>query len=237
MNDQVKIGCLLVHGFGGIPEEMRPLEKHLQGEGMATRLVQLPGHGQDRPRMAEMGRREWFEQVWEDYRILQEQTDQIFVLGHSMGGLLALLLAAHEPVCGVIGFAPICTFNRMQKAVLWFSRKVGRLPPGPAFCSPDGESLRLTLTGTPVKPVEELNEMVESAPGELRKVKAPVLVFYGGLDPSVKASSESRLRSLLVHTELESVILPREAHLLMLSNKHEVWTRTTRFILENSNSR
>ncbi len=39
------LGCLLVHGFTGAPDEMRPLGEALAAAGFPVRAVRLPGHG------------------------------------------------------------------------------------------------------------------------------------------------------------------------------------------------
>ena len=39
-----KVGCLLIHGFGGSPEEMDPLAEYLRNEGITTLSPVLKGH-------------------------------------------------------------------------------------------------------------------------------------------------------------------------------------------------
>src|SRR2546427_411191 len=41
------LGCLLVHGFTGTPEEMRPLGEALAARGFPVYAVRLAGHGTD----------------------------------------------------------------------------------------------------------------------------------------------------------------------------------------------
>src|SRR5436309_331310 len=47
------LGCLLVHGFTGTPEEMRPLGEALAARGFPVHAVRLAGHGTD---VAELAR-------------------------------------------------------------------------------------------------------------------------------------------------------------------------------------
>jgi carboxylesterase len=238
MERKLKTGCLLVHGFGGIPQEMLPLGKFLEGRGYYVRLVQLPGHGMDAGNAGMITWHAWLDSVQAGFERMAGEVDEIFLLGHSMGGLLALLLSARYPVRGVVGFAPICTFNTLQKSVLWVSGRLNRDLPTLGFHSPDGENLRIHLTSIPASAVKELHELVTTSAGELDKVRAPVLLFYGGLDLSVSASSGSRLETLLSNAKVEKFVLPWADHLLMLPrHRSKVWGRTLSFIQANSEVR
>lgn len=230
MDRKEKTGCLLVHGFGGIPQEMLPLGKFLERHGYKVKVVQLPGHGRDAANASSIRWQDWLASLQLSYEQMAEEVTETFVLGHSMGGLLALLLAAQYPVRGVVGFAPICTFTNWQKTALWIGRLFKRLPPTLGFYSPDGESLRIHITKIPAAAVFELNELISTAASELDNVRAPVLLFYGGFDLSVSASSGTRLQSLLPNAQVEKVILPRAGHLLMLPRHKNVWRLTLAFI-------
>ena len=39
------IGCLLVHGFTGTPQNVRPLADYLARRGLAVSAPRMPGHG------------------------------------------------------------------------------------------------------------------------------------------------------------------------------------------------
>jgi carboxylesterase len=231
MEKEGKTGCLLVHGFGGIPQEMLPLGKFLEGHGFVVSVVQLPGHGSDAHNAAKVSWQDWLDALQNAFMQLSENVDEVFLLGHSMGGLLALLLSAQHPVRGVIGFAPIIEFNFWQKAAYWVVRRFKRLPPTLGFYSPDGERLRIHVTRVPPTAVTALKDLVDYAPKKLRKISPPVLLFYGGLDLSVRASSGKKLSSLLDNAQLEKIFLPSADHLLMLPrHKKGVWDKTLAFL-------
>jgi carboxylesterase len=231
MEKKGKTGCLLVHGFGGIPQEMHPLGKFLEGHGFIVKLVQLAGHGSDFHSASMVSWRDWLNSLEAGYSKLAEDVEEIFLLGHSTGGLLALLLSARYPVRGVVGFAPIIEFNLWQRAAYWASRRFKRLPPTLGFYSPDGERLRITLTQVPPSAVAALKDLVDYAPVELTKVSSPVLVFYGGLDLSIRASSGKKLVNLLENTKVQQVFIPNADHLLMFPRyKTLVWYKTLAFL-------
>src|SRR5207247_2364206 len=57
------LGCLLVHGFTGTPEEMRPLGEALAARGFPVYGVRLAGHGTDVAEPARTRWTDWFASV------------------------------------------------------------------------------------------------------------------------------------------------------------------------------
>jgi carboxylesterase len=231
MSNNNHYGCLLIHGFGGIPQEMGPLGKFLERNGYAVQLVQLAGHGQDSSRAGSVSWQDWLTSVRDGYQLLSEQADRIFFLGHSTGGLLALMAAGELPSAGVVGFAPICMFNRAQKAVIKLSRFVKKYPPVPGYYSPDGEGLRIKFYRPYGRSLQELNKLVEIVPECLKNVRIPILVFYGGRDLSVSPASGERLAALLPNTTLQRVVDARLSHQLMFPlEDNRIWLKTLNFL-------
>ncbi len=98
-------GCLLLHGFTSTPEEMRWLGQDLAGRGYTVLGVRLAGHG-THPR--DLGRtrfRDWLISVEEGLALLRGVADRVFVVGQSMGGLLALLAAASYRLDGAVAMS------------------------------------------------------------------------------------------------------------------------------------
>lgn len=106
--------CLLLHGFGGSPFEMEPLVPGLADLGCAVDLPTLPGHDSS---VAEFRRTffpDWLARAEERYLALSRSYKRVIPIGFSMGGSLALLLAArHNPVGVVSLAAPVCLQPRV----------------------------------------------------------------------------------------------------------------------------
>ena len=95
-------GCLLIHGYGGSPFEMEPLADPLRAAGFAVRLVCLPGHGDDARPFTSTRFDDWLDCVEKAYQDMAAQHSRMLLAGFSMGGTLALALAARYQRLGVV---------------------------------------------------------------------------------------------------------------------------------------
>ena len=131
----MKTGCLLLHGFGGEPFEVRELARALETAGYKVETPLLPGHGLTADDFARSSYDDWLagarqaylelsdsvkaaaqlesvEPVWPVVEVeavqvtdLADSVDQVVVIGFSMGGLLCLELAGELRPAAVICIA------------------------------------------------------------------------------------------------------------------------------------
>ena len=101
-------GILLIHGLTGSPHEFVPIDQALRAAGYHTRKVTLPGHG-DSPskRFHETSVLEILDHCASEYQQLAEEADEVYIVGHSLGGICTLLTAATQPskLKGVVVFS------------------------------------------------------------------------------------------------------------------------------------
>ena len=92
--NNARIGCLLTHGFTGTPKEMRWLGETLNQQGFTVCGIRLNGHATLLKDMVRSRWWDWLLTVEDGYNLLRSCTDQVFLLGLSMGGILSLTAAA-----------------------------------------------------------------------------------------------------------------------------------------------
>ena len=100
-----KKGVLLIHGFTGLPAELLLMGEFLNKQGFTVLGVRLAGHGTTVEDMSHMTWEDWMDSVRDGYALLSGYCEDISVIGHSMGGLFALLLATEEIVSHVVTLA------------------------------------------------------------------------------------------------------------------------------------
>lgn len=101
-----RTGALLVHGFTGTPDEMRPLAHVLAGLGIDAHAMLQRGMGAEIGQLDEMTARIWKETGTARWREHVERYERTILIGFSMGGAVALLQAAVHPPDLMILLAP-----------------------------------------------------------------------------------------------------------------------------------
>ena len=90
-------GVLVLHGFTGNPQSLRPLAEALAGAGYTVDLPLLPGHGTAVEDMIPTRWSDWSGAAESAYAGLAASCQAVAVAALSMGGTLACRLAEHHP--------------------------------------------------------------------------------------------------------------------------------------------
>lgn len=85
---------VLVHGWLVTGDVFAPLCRELRLDDAQLLVLDLAGTGRSRPAHSDIGLRSWTDDVVE---LLSERDGPVHLLGHSMGGLLAQIVAAEHP--------------------------------------------------------------------------------------------------------------------------------------------
>ncbi len=88
------VAILAVHGYNGYSNDLLYVGKMLNKQGFTVSIPRLPGHGTNAADFHETGSRDWLRHVTDCYFNLKAEYKTVYLLGFSMGGLLALLLAS-----------------------------------------------------------------------------------------------------------------------------------------------
>src|SRR5215467_3902940 len=89
--------CLLIHGFTGTPQNLRPLGDFLARRGLTVYAPRLAGHGTSVDEFEQTGPSDWIATVEDGLEQLKRTCSSVFAIGISMGGTLALHLGATRP--------------------------------------------------------------------------------------------------------------------------------------------
>jgi carboxylesterase len=186
-------GCLLVHGFTGAPKEMRWLGEYLASQGHTVLGVRLSAHATQPEDMIRSRWWDWVASIEDGWALLSGCTERIFVIGLSMGGILALLSASYQPVAGVVAMA--VPFHLPQDPRLHFIKLLSRFqrfqPKGPpAWYDMEAYREHVSYPGDPTRAYAELRDLLVEMRAGLPRVSAPALLIYSKNDQTVKASDE-----------------------------------------------
>jgi carboxylesterase len=226
-----RLGVVLLHGFTGSPRSMRGWAESLADAGFAVRLPLLPGHGTTWQDLGTSRWQSWYGAAEQAFAELARERSQVFVAGLSMGGALALRLAAHRPVSGVLLVNPGLTiadprapFSGLMKYVLKSVPAIGNDISMPGI--DEGAYDR-----TPVAAAHQLGQLFKTVVADLPRVTAPTLVFRSAVDHTVPESSMRVLQRRIGTARLEVVPLADSYHVATMDHDAElIYRRSAEFI-------
>lgn len=97
-----KIGCLLIHGFGGGVHEVKPLANYLRDTGLLVVYARLKGHTGHPKDMKRATYKDWIESAENELVCLKKKRKDIVIIGFSMGGLIGINLASKYNIKAII---------------------------------------------------------------------------------------------------------------------------------------
>ncbi len=198
-------GVLLVHGFTGKPSDLAAFGERLGTAGYRVLAPWLAGHGMGPFELAQATAHAWRRSAELGLMQLVEENPRggAAVLGLSLGGMLAVDLAARFPVRALVCVNPAAGVQRKAAVMapyLW------RIVPFVKI-GPDAED-RLS-----VHAVAELVRATRESAGEAPKVRAPALVLQSQDDPTVRPEASKLLFARIGSREKEFEMLPSHEHI------------------------
>ena len=185
-------GVLLIHGFSGSPGHMRPIADALAAQGFAVRGILLPGHGTTPEDMMRFSWQDWLLSARTAAREMRARYPRFSVVGHSMGGVIALILASEMDLtaCVVIA-APMRTVNCFRHLALPVSlvhpmvkKRIDNNERGML-----DQKYDFTHTRFPTKRTHDLSVLMSRAKQHLGLVRCPLLAVQSHADRVVTADS------------------------------------------------
>jgi carboxylesterase len=205
LGDRSKPACLLIHGFTGTPKEMRWMGEYLNQQGHTCLGVRLAGHATLPKDMIRSNWTDWTASVEDAYSFLRGVTDNIFLIGLSMGGVLSLLMSTRLKVRGVVAISTPykLRYDPRLKFTNLLSRFVSYLPktnqrPGPTWFDEEALNDHVSYPQNPLRSVGELNKLMGEMRSALPKVDVPVLLIHSKDDPYVLLKNME-----LIHADLK----------------------------------
>src|SRR5215472_1692919 len=221
VHDGGPTGVLLCHGFTGSPQSLRPWAEYLAGAGLGVSLPRLPGHGTTWQEMARTRWEDWFAEVDRAFDELQARSDEIFLMGLSMGGCLALRLAElrGQAVSGLVLVNPSLTAdNKLLFALIPALKYLLPSVKGIASDIKDPAAKETGYDRTPVKAAAALPGLWKTTQQHLGDVNQPVLVFHSASDHVVGPASLKLLSHALPANQLEVRELANSYHVATLDH-------------------
>jgi len=216
---------LILHGWGASSESWGEVKSFLEGRGYRVFAPDLPGFGKAQPPQNPWSTDNYVE--WVKGFCEKEDLSQVFLLGHSFGGGLALKFTAKYPekVSRLILVAPAIKRQKQGKQYFYFAlSKIGRLIfylPPISFLKPLARRVLYRFIGT--RDYYKLDPEKDSVMKEtfkkvirenlvqfLPRVSVPALIVWGNIDKIIPFKDSSVLKEGIRGSEL--VVIPDMGH-------------------------
>jgi carboxylesterase len=233
-----RTGVLLIHGFGGSPVEVQPLAEGLAKEGYTVDVPLLPGHGTTPRDFASTKNEHYLTAVRSRLQSLRAECDRVFVVGFSMGGLLALQLERESKLDGLILMStPIQPWSDHADFdwLKWAAENGTRINLFvPTLGIPNLlHAARRERGATPRDLIEpnyaaypaasclQVLELIETIKPQLGSVATPTLILHSRDDHVSAPSSADYLYAHLGCTEKKRVLLRDSGHVIGLGRERD----------------
>lgn len=189
-----KTGILILHGFSSHPGAMRDFADFLYSQGYTVYVPLLAGHGTSAFDLEKVSWKDWEKDAEDSYLYLANRTGNVYILGYSMGGTLALDLASKYSLKGVISIsAPMELIFRSAK--IWPLMYLVQPYLLKSVYSPNEQVRMVSEEGlvydiTPIKAVPQMMELMRIVKIRLYGIlDEPVLIFQSNNDGLVNPVS------------------------------------------------
>jgi carboxylesterase len=233
VHDGSDTGILLIHGFTGTPQGLRPWGEYLADRGYTVHVPRLPGHGTTWQEMNRTRWEDWYAEADRAFRELHERCSRVFVGGLSMGGALALALAQeHGPrVDGLVLVNPAVKFEDWRVRLLpVLKHSVGSLEAIGNDIKKEGVT-ELAYSRTPLRAAHSQLVAWKNVIRDLPQVTQPVLVMHSVDDHVVPASSSELVLARISSEDSTEILLHDSYHVATLDNDApRIFEESARFI-------
>jgi len=211
-------GVLVLHGFTGNPQSMRPLAEAVAAAGYSVELPLLPGHGTALDDMLPTRWSDWSQAAEAAFQGLAARCQKVAVTGLSMGGTLTCWLAEQHPeIAGIAVVNPLIeapddAFRSGIRALLDAGTEV--FDALGSDIAKEG-AVEAAYPGTPLAAVLSVFEGADAVAARLGEIRCPALLLSSRTDHVVDPVSGDVLERS-IGGPLERVFLERSFHVATL---------------------
>lgn len=213
-------GVLVIHGFTGSPQSMRPIAEACAAAGHTVEMPRLPGHGTTVEDILTTSWADWSAHVEAAYSDLASRCDRVIVTGLSMGGALTLWLASRHPE--IDGIAIINSAGRPDPGTIAGVKAL--VDSGQTTMDAVGNDIakpgvvELAYDATPLPPLLSLLEAVASL--DLAAIRCPAVIVYSEQDHVVPPDTAAYIADS-ISSDATLVALAESYHVATLDHEAE----------------
>ncbi|PRO65694.1 carboxylesterase [Alkalicoccus urumqiensis] len=225
------IGCLIVHGFTGTPQEVEDIREYFAEKLWLVYTPELPGHDGTKESLKAASYQEWVYKAQIALEELLERCDKVYVIGFSMGGVIAGYLAANYPVDKLVLISSAAYYLNPKQLAEDLSGWVlegirGELEEDDVY-----QFYRDKVMRTPISATFEFAKLVRKLRAAFHHVTVPVLIVQGEKDGLVPARSARYIYEQIKSEDKQLFFMEEAKHYIWYSDQKDTFlTELDRFL-------
>ncbi|MGY4688694.1 alpha/beta hydrolase [Salibacterium sp. K-3] len=212
-------GVLVIHGFTGSTQSMRPLGESFHEAGFTVFGPRLAGHGTHPEDLEQTSWQQWCNSVEEGFHFLKETCTDIYVAGLSMGGTLTLHLAEQFPeIKGIIVINAAIEIPGVSPEQLPDQRFVETGPPD----IKQENVHEIVYEKTPVQSYREFSALMLETRDRLMDIRVPARIFVSDVDHVVPPANSEDIYYTISSENKRMIPMHDSYHVAVLDNDKEM---------------
>jgi carboxylesterase len=236
---------LLLHGFGDTPQTLAYLARSLHEQGWSVRAPLLPGHGRTLQEFAASRATDWIEFARAEVQSLRTRYETVSIVGLSMGGSLATILAADLPdVPALVLLAPYLSMPTRLRRAASLHHVVGAVVPylrgggERSIRDPSEVAHNLAYGFTTPRLVFELSRVVAQARAAAPRVTSPTLVVQSRQDNRIPSDAAERAFALFTAPDRRLLWTEGNGHIITVDyGRQAVFAAVSDWLVAHSHRR
>ena len=213
--------ALLIHGFSSSPRELRELGDFLAKNNISVHAPLLPGHGTSPERLAITKYFQWIESINDTIKKLEKEYSEIYLIGNSLGGNLALISASKsKKIKGIVtlGTPMLYRKDKLKRYVLFPILKRIKLFQKKSYNRDMTEiaKRRVSYNVIPLKSINHMLKIVSLSKKNLKEIKTPILIMQTKNDAVTNEVSGKYILDNISSKQKELVTIPESYHVFIL---------------------
>ena len=214
------IGCLCLHGFSGNPREIDAITSYLQKKNWLVYSPTLPGHG-SKDSLRGVNYKHWVYAATVAVEELMKRCEKVFVIGFSMGGMIASYVASIYPVDRLVLLSSSAYYLNPKQILQivggWVIEGLkGELEDDKLY-----QLYRQKIMETPIAATRQFTRMVKELRGHLKNIKVPTLIVQGESDGLVPPKSAAYIYEQIQSEEKQLYYFPKAKHYIWFGEEKD----------------
>ena len=215
-----KKAILLIHGFAGGNYDYNSLGNDLElYNSFDVFTFTLPGH--ERMIIDKVTREDWIKKAEDEIeKIINANYKEVYVIGHSMGGVIASHLASkYKEVKKLVLAAPAFHYLAFKGDKVDVIESIKKLPN--LFKNYAPEEVLSRIFKIPAPTIKEFMKLVEEHTKDIKDITCPTLILHGEKDDIVPVDSVQYVYDNIKSKSITLIELHSLTHDLFMNDRYD----------------